>query len=44
MIDVYICEDDVKQLEQIQTIVRRYLMIEKLDMRIAMATADPKRY
>ncbi|WMB63517.1 response regulator transcription factor [Lactiplantibacillus pentosus] len=42
MIDVYICEDDVKQLEQIQTIVRRYLMIEKLDMRIAMATADPQ--
>lgn len=41
MIDVYICEDNVKQLNTIKKYVQDAIMIEELDMNIALATGDP---
>ena len=41
MIDVYICEDDIKQLDTIKKYVQNTIIIEELDMNITLATNDP---
>lgn len=38
---IFICEDDVRQREQLREIVENYIMIEALDMQLALTTADP---
>lgn len=41
MLKIYICEDDKKQLEQITKAVENTIMIEELDMKVELSTADP---
>ncbi|KAE9560775.1 LytR/AlgR family response regulator transcription factor [Companilactobacillus bobalius] len=41
MIDIYVCEDDPKQLSQVVEYIKNYLLIEDLDMRVRIATDDP---
>ena len=41
MLNIYICEDDVKQLERMKKAVENTILIEDLDMEIALATTDP---
>lgn len=41
MINVFVCEDDYKQLNTIASYINNYLMIENLDMKLALATNDP---
>ncbi len=41
MIDVYICEDNQKQLNLLKKYISNSIMIEGLDMKIALATSDP---
>ncbi|GEO46364.1 LytR/AlgR family response regulator transcription factor [Companilactobacillus kimchii] len=41
MIDVYVCEDDPKQLNQVVEYIENYLLIENLDMKVQIATGDP---
>ncbi|GEO56970.1 DNA-binding response regulator [Companilactobacillus paralimentarius] len=41
VIDIYVCEDDPKQLSQVVEYIKNYLLIEDLDMRVRIATDDP---
>lgn len=41
MIDVYICEDNLKQLKLITKFISDSIMIEALDMQIICSTPDP---
>jgi len=41
MLPVFICEDDLKQKEHLETIVRNRIMIEELDMELVLSTVDP---
>ncbi|MDO5411158.1 MAG: LytTR family DNA-binding domain-containing protein [Lachnospiraceae bacterium] len=41
MIDIYICEDNTKQLEAITKYVRNTIVIEELDMKISLSTNNP---
>lgn len=41
MIEIYICEDNQKQLNLFEKYISNSIMIEGLDMKIALATADP---
>lgn len=41
MFKVYICEDDCKQLDRIKKAVENTILIEELDMEVALATCDP---
>ncbi|KRK51080.1 Accessory regulator [Companilactobacillus kimchii] len=41
VIDVYVCEDDPKQLNQVVEYIENYLLIENLDMKVQIATGDP---
>lgn len=41
MLSVFICEDDPIQLQQLETIVNTYIMIEDYDMHIELATTNP---
>jgi len=41
MLSVYICEDDPQQLAMLTHYVRSYIMIEELDMELAIATRCP---
>ncbi len=43
MIDIYICEDNVKQLNLFEKYISDSILIEGLDMNIALATPDPHR-
>ena len=38
---IYICEDDVKQRENMVEIINNYIMIEEKPMEIALATDNP---
>lgn len=42
MYPIYICEDDKVQRNYIQEVIENYIMIEELDMEIALATDNPK--
>lgn len=41
MLDVYICEDNVRQLSRLKTIVANNIMIEPYDMKLCVSTTDP---
>lgn len=41
MINIYICEDDPKQLDQITKYVENYLLMEELDMKVRITTTNP---
>lgn len=41
MIDVYICEDNAKQLNSLKKYVQNSIIIEDLDMELVQATNDP---
>lgn len=41
MIDIYVCEDDPKQLDQVVQYINNYLLIEDLDMKLKLSTSDP---
>lgn len=41
MIDVYICEDNTKQLNTLKKYVQNSIMIEELDMELVLTTNDP---
>jgi two-component system response regulator AgrA len=41
MIPIYICEDDIKQLEVIAAVIKNRIMIENLDSYVHVATSDP---
>ena len=41
MIDIFICEDNTKQLNLFQTYISNFILMEGFDMRIVQATADP---
>lgn len=41
MLSIFICEDDVKQKERYLKAVQDTIMIENLDMEIALSTTDP---
>lgn len=41
MIDVYICEDNLKQLNLFTEYIKNAILIESLDMQIAKSTSDP---
>ncbi|MCI8873724.1 MAG: response regulator transcription factor [Lachnospiraceae bacterium] len=41
MIDIYICEDNQKQLHLFEKYISNLILIENLDMKIVQATSDP---
>lgn len=41
MIDIFICEDNTKQLSLFKTYISNFILMEGFDMRIVQATADP---
>ncbi|MCL2500565.1 MAG: LytTR family DNA-binding domain-containing protein [Defluviitaleaceae bacterium] len=41
MLDIYICEDDVKQRESTAAFIRNYCAVQGMDAGIALASADP---
>ncbi len=41
MLKVYVCEDSVEQREKIERYISNYLMIEKLDAKLAFSCANP---
>lgn len=41
MLHIFICEDNVKQREQLTRYIENYVMMEQLDMEIVLATSDP---
>lgn len=41
MIDIFICEDNAKQLNLFKTYISNFILMEGFDMRIVQATADP---
>ena len=41
MIDIYICEDNQKQLNLFKKYILNTILIEEMDMKIALATSDP---
>ncbi|MFW4405072.1 hypothetical protein ACN677_06145 [Lactiplantibacillus paraplantarum] len=41
MINIYICEDDPKQLQQLQQIINAVIVDHQLDMDIGLASQDP---
>ncbi|WCG34484.1 LytR/AlgR family response regulator transcription factor [Companilactobacillus farciminis] len=43
MIDVFVCEDDTKQREEIVKYIENYLLIENLDMKLRLATDNPHK-
>ncbi|WP_378959272.1 hypothetical protein [Mediterraneibacter gnavus] len=43
MLDVYICEDNTKQLESISRYVSDTILIEQLDMQLACASTTPEK-
>ena len=41
MLDIYICEDNMKQLSLFTGYIRDAVLIENLDMQIVLASSDP---
>lgn len=41
MLDVYICEDEIKQLEYLTDIIQKAITIQAYDMRIVLSTKNP---
>ena len=42
MIPIYLCEDDPFQLNQLKTIIEKFIFIENLDMEVACASRRPE--
>jgi len=42
MLEIFICEDQKKQREDITEFIKNYIMIEKLDMKVTLSTAKPE--
>lgn len=42
MLDVYVCEDNLKQLELITDLIKKSILIEELDMQAALSARDPR--
>ena len=43
MLPIYICEDDRQILEAERDWLEKQILIEELDMEIALCTGDPRR-
>lgn len=43
MMNVFICEDNLKQLEKITEIVKNVLLIEELDLRLILSSTNPHK-
>lgn len=41
MIEIFVCEDDRKQREQLNSYISNYIMMEALDMKLGLSTHDP---
>lgn len=41
MLDIYICEDDKKQLQSLKKIIENIVLIEDYDINLKLATSDP---
>jgi len=41
MFNIFICEDDSKQLAEIERIIDKYLMLNDLDIHLALSTNSP---
>ena len=41
MIDIYICEDNPSHLSLFEEYISKFILIDNLDMRIALNTSDP---
>lgn len=41
MINIFICEDDLNQRNQMEKYINNYILIEELNMNIALSTANP---
>lgn len=41
MIDIFICEDNIKHLDILQKYITNFILMEGFDMRIIQATSDP---
>ncbi len=41
MIDIFICEDNIKHLDALQKYITNFILMEGFDMRIIQATSDP---
>lgn len=42
MIEVFVCEDDVRQREQLNEYIKNYIMIRALDMELTLSTHNPE--
>jgi DNA-binding LytR/AlgR family response regulator len=42
VLGVFICEDNEVQRKQVTSFIRKYLLIEELDMAIKVSTGDPE--
>ena len=43
MIDIFICEDNKKQLDLFTTYISNLILIEGFDMKLVQATSDPHK-
>lgn len=41
MLDVYVCEDEGRQLKQLERYIKNTILIEELDMEVACSSTDP---
>ena len=41
MLQLFVCEDNLKQREKLEKIIKNYIMIEDLDINIALSTDNP---
>lgn len=41
MIEIYICEDNIKQLNALAKYVNNYLLIHNADIKLVQVTSDP---
>lgn len=42
MLSIFVCEDDPLQRERMERYIRNYVMIENLDMKLALSTENPE--
>jgi two-component system response regulator AgrA len=42
MINVFICEDNLIQRTRLETIINNFLLMEDIDMKLALSTANPE--
>ena len=41
MLNIIICEDDLRQREQVESIVKTYIATQQCDITLALSTANP---